>query len=118
MDSIRATFEEYDANGDGTISKLEMEELVRNRTQERINFIEDRFQDLLDDPEVSDEDIARAEEMKKQHLQHLEESKTRMIKMFDAADINGDGMLSVPEFMLMEAWWMRCTLNPMRAHLF
>jgi hypothetical protein len=38
--------------------------------------------------------------------------------MFDAADTNGDGILSFTEFMLAEAWWLRSTLNPENAHMF
>lgn len=118
MDSIKDIFDEYDANGDGCISRAEMEELIRARTESRLQLVDERFEETLDDPEVTQEEVIRAEEIKQQHHQHIEESRIKMIQMFDAADVNGDGMLSFTEFMLMEAWWMRCTLNPERAHLF
>lgn len=122
LDTIKETFDEYDVNGDGSISKLEMEELIRARTQDRIDYVEDKYDEMINGRskknKLAEDDLLRAEESKRQYLQHIEESKTKMIRMFDAADINGDGMLSFSEFMLMEAWWMRCTLNPEKAHLF
>lgn len=41
-----------------------------------------------------------------------------MLKMFNMADVNGDGSLNFTEFLLAEAWWMRCSINPDHAHLF
>ena len=101
MDSIKEIFDEYDANGDGSISKVEMEDLIRYRTEDRIDIINKKFDDLLSDVTLSKEDIQRAEEAKRQHMQHIDESKTRVIQMFDAADVNGDGMLSFTEFWLV-----------------
>lgn len=118
IEAIKATFDSYDRNKDGSISKYEMEELVRERTNEKKEYIEAKFQEAINDPETSAEDIQRAEEYKRQHFQHLDEAQTMIIKMFDAADSNRDGVLSFTEFMLAEAWWIRCTLNPERIHLF
>lgn len=72
MESIKTTFDTYDANGDGVISKTELEDLIRRRTQERIEVIEGRFEELINDPEMTEEDIVRAEEVKQQHLQHVQ----------------------------------------------
>jgi hypothetical protein len=43
---------------------------------------------------------------------------SRLLKMFDAADTNGDGVISFTEFIMSEAWWLRCTINPDKQHLF
>ena len=51
-------------------------------------------------------------------LQACTESQIKLLKMFESADQDGDGDLSLTEFMLAESWWLRCTLNPTNAHLF
>ena len=105
-------------NLDGTVSRFEMEELMRTRTEQKKNYIEEKFQEILNDPQTIRSDIERADEYKRQHFQHLEESQAMILKMFDAADSNHDGVLSFTEFMLAEAWWLKCTLNPEKIHLF
>lgn len=123
MDSIKDTFQRYDINGDGGISRAEMDELVRQRTAERKAIIEEKFQTYIEEAEeggigLSHEEIAMAEHTKAQYLQQVTESQTKLIKMFEAADTNGDGVISFTEFIMAEAWWLRCTINPEKAHLF
>lgn len=118
FDEIQATFEEYDVNGDGVISRFEIEKMVRERTQERRDLIEHKFIEATEGSNISPEEYQVAEESKRQHLQHVNESMMKLVKMFESADVNGDGTLSFDEFFLAEVWWMRCTLNPEHAHLF
>eukprot|EP00595_Chromulina_sp_UTEXLB2642_P003398 CAMPEP_0196767326 /NCGR_PEP_ID=MMETSP1095-20130614/39068_1 /TAXON_ID=96789 ORGANISM="Chromulina nebulosa, Strain UTEXLB2642" /NCGR_SAMPLE_ID=MMETSP1095 /ASSEMBLY_ACC=CAM_ASM_000446 /LENGTH=233 /DNA_ID=CAMNT_0042134779 /DNA_START=351 /DNA_END=1049 /DNA_ORIENTATION=- len=101
MDSIRDTFNQYDLNHDGNISKYEMEELIRSRINERTAIILDKFNEIMNEPNLTNDDIKQIENSKQNHLQSLDETKSRLLKMFDAADINGDGLLSFTEFMLM-----------------
>lgn len=119
MDSIKETFQKCDLDGDGGISKYEMEEIIRHRTQERKNMIENKFQQYLEENELlTEEERELAEDSKLQYLQQLQESQIKLLKMFEAADLNGDGSISFTEFILAEAWWLRCTINPDRVHLF
>jgi Ca2+-binding EF-hand superfamily protein len=120
MDSIKETFQQCDLDGDGGISKYEMEEIIRERIVERKNLIESKFQQFLSDNQESltEDDIEFAEQNKSQYLQTLHESQTKLLKMFEAADLNGDGSISFTEFILAEAWWLRCTINPEKVHLF
>lgn len=120
VDKIKETFDSYDQNNDGAISKFEMENLIKQRTEIKKEIIESKFQEIMTgDPTVlSALDVKRAEEYKKQYLQRLEEAEFAMIKMFNAADVNGDGLVSFTEFMIAEAWWLKCTLNPEKMHLF
>jgi hypothetical protein len=115
--SIKETFDVYDADGSGQISRDELENLLRNRTAERKAAIDAKFQDYLLEA-ASAEDINRAEEQKRMYYQQLNEAQSKLVKMFDAADGDGNGQLSFTEFLLAEAWWIRCTLNPDHAHLF
>lgn len=98
--------------------KREMEELIRIRVQDRKDIIEIKFREFISEPGLTEQDIKHAEVSKKLHFQHISESQGKLYKMFDAADTNGDGILSFTEFMLAEAWWLRCTLNPENAHMF
>ena len=118
MYTINETFKKFDVNQDGTVSKSEIEQLVRDRTKERKAVIEEKFQVRISEPGISEDEIGAAEEAKRQHLQACNEAQVKQLKMLVAADINSDGMLSLTEFMLAESWWLRCTLNPSKAHLF
>lgn len=118
MYSINETFKQYDVNQDGTVSKSEIEKLVRERTKAKKDIIEGKFNERITEPGLSEDEIAQAEEQKRQHLQACNEAQAKQLKMFAAADMNGDGSLSLTEFMLAESWWLRCTLNPEKAHLF
>ena len=118
-DSIQEVFNRYDINHDGTVSKKEMEELVRERTRARRKAVEDKFQEALaEDPDLSSDERSSLEESRRQHLQQINEAQTKLLRMFDCADLNGDGLLSLTEFQLAEAWFLRCTLNPEKSHLF
>jgi Ca2+-binding EF-hand superfamily protein len=114
---IQATFEAYDINGDGNVSRREMEDLIRQRTAERKAVIDDKFNEFISET-TSDAEVAKAEEFRRMHYQQLQEAQSRLIKMFENADLDGNGSLSFTEFLLAEAYWMRCTLNPEHACLF
>jgi Ca2+-binding EF-hand superfamily protein len=118
LEQVQAHFREYDPNGDGVISKKEMEELIRHRVTERKLIIDARFEGVKKDPDATPDAILAAEEGKQQYMQHLTESAGKLMKMFEIMDADADGTLSYEEFVLAEAWWMRCTLNPQHAHLF
>lgn len=118
MESIKATFQQCDLNGDGGISRAEMSELVRRRTHDRKAIIEEKFEAFLAEPGITRDEIASAEANKATLMQSMHEAQNKLLKMFEAADVNGDGVISFTEFIMAEAWWMRCTINPERAHLF
>jgi Ca2+-binding EF-hand superfamily protein len=118
MYTINETFKTFDVNNDGTVQREEIEQLVRERTKGRKDVIEEKFQARISEPGISQDEIEAAEEAKRQHLQACNEAQVKQLKMLTAADINSDGMLSLTEFMLAESWWLRCTLNPAKAHLF
>jgi Ca2+-binding EF-hand superfamily protein len=116
-EQIEATFHQYDVDGNGTISKNELEQMIRKRVADRRELIEAKFIQVAGSGLTADE-LRQAEESKQQHLQQLSESQVKLVKMFEAADVNQDGQLTKEEFILAEAWWMHCTLNPEHAHLF
>jgi len=115
--TIKETFDYYDIDGSGAVSMLEMENMLKNRTIERKAIIEEKYQQYLADAS-SEEDVARAEEQKRSYLQQLTESQNKMLKMFAMSDLDGNGELNFTEFLLAEAWWIRCAINPEHAHLF
>lgn len=114
---IRETFEQYDVNGDGKVSRYELEELVKTRTAKRKEIIDQKFAEVVSEAK-SDEEYFKAEEFRRMHYQQLTEAQVKLVKMFENADIDGNGTLSFTEFLLAEAWWQLCTLNPDRASLF
>jgi Ca2+-binding EF-hand superfamily protein len=118
MDEIKEIFQQCDLDGDGGISKVEMESIVRTRTQERKVTIEKKFKKYITDNDLSSEEVMAAELNKTRYIQQLQEAQSRLLMMFESADLNGDGIISFTEFILAEAWWMRCTINPSKAHLF
>ena len=118
MDAIKETFQQCDLNGDGGISRTEMSELVRKRTAERKAIIDAKFDAFLSEPGVTRDEILSAEQNKATLMQSMNEAQNKLLKMFEAADLDGDGVISFTEFIMAEAWWMRCTINPERAHLF
>ena len=118
IDQIRITFNTYDLDGDGTVSKTELETLIRQRTLGRRNVIDTKYEEFVAESVRSASEMRRADEIRRLNYQQLAESQNKLIHMFEAADIDGNGKLSLNEFMLAEAWWMRCTLNPEQMHLF
>lgn len=115
--AIQNVFEMYDVNGDGTVSRRELEELVRTRTNERKQIVDVKFEEFMNETST-DEEVMKAEEFRRMHYQQLTEAQSKLIRMFEHADIDGDGHLSFTEFLLAEAYWLRCTLNPENASLF
>lgn len=118
MEQINATFQQYDINGDNGISKEEMKSLIKMRTAERKEMIEEKFRHFLASPGITEDDIQAAEFNKSRYLEQMRESQTKLIDMFEAADLDHNGVISFTEFIMAEAWWLRCTLNPEKAHLF
>lgn len=118
QEQIRNTFHEYDLDGDGTVSKTELEELIRGRTAARRAIIDQKYEEFVAEANGSAEGLRQAESIRRTHYQQLNESQTKLMHMFDAADIDGNGKLSLNEFMLAEAWWMRCTMNPDHVPMF
>jgi Ca2+-binding EF-hand superfamily protein len=118
VDAMHRTFNQYDLNGDGGISKREMEDLVRRRIQERKELIEEKYAEFISHDDVSPAELEQADVNRKEYLQHLNEAQAKLLTMFDAADVNHDGILSLHEFLLAESWWLQCALNPEGTHLF
>lgn len=124
--NIKITFEKYDLDGNGFISRQELETLIKSRIKERKEIIDEKFQEIISENSKpssyrgvsSDDNYSKAEEFRRMHYQQLQETQNKLLKMFEAADIDRDGMISYPEFLLAEAWWLRCTLNPEHATLF
>lgn len=114
---IKETFDAYDNDGNGAVSTFEMEHMVKQRIADRKAAIEEKFQIYLEES-TSEAERTRAEEQKRSYLQQLTESQNKLIKMFQMADLDGNGELSFTEFLLAEAWFMRCAINPDHAHLF
>ena len=105
-------------DGDGTVSKAELETLIRQRTVERRAAIDEKYNEFIEENGHSPEAMQQADSIRRVHYQQLVESQNKLIHMFDAADIDGNGKLSLGEFMLAEAWWLRCTMNPEHMHMF
>ena len=114
---IKEAFDAYDNDGNGVVSTFEMEHMVKQRIADRKAAIEEKFQSYLAEG-TSEAEVARAEEQKRSYLQQLTESQNKLIKMFQMADLDGNGELNFTEFLLAEAWFMRCAINPDHAHLF
>ena len=64
-------------------------------------MVEQKFESYCDEPGVSEEELRGAEFSKNQYFQQLEESQNKLLGMFEAADINGDGVISFTE---VSAW--------------
>jgi Ca2+-binding EF-hand superfamily protein len=116
--SIKSVFDQYDIDNDGGISKKEVDELVRLRIMDRKDAIDKKYEDFVKQPNLSTEDLAAADANRKLYLSQLNESQSKLLQVFEAADINRDGIISFKEFLLAETWWLRCSLNPDQQHLF
>ena len=115
--NIKETFDQYDKDGNETVSKHELENLVRRRTAEKKELIEQQFAAIIEE-NSSDDAYLKAEESKRMQFQQLGEAQNKLLRMFENCDVNGDGLVNFSEFLLAEAWWLRCTINPEHASLF
>ena len=113
--SIFETFKQFDQNGDNTISREEAMMFAEARTDRNKAAIEAQYQAFVAEHPG---EIDKAEETRDQHLQNLKEAEHALINMFENADTDGDGELSMNEFALAEAWWMKSTMNPEKLALF
>lgn len=91
--------------------------MLRARTNEKKAGVEAKFAQFVAQA-TSQEEVDKAEEAKRSYLQQLTEGQSKMLKMFASSDVDGNGELNFTEFLLAEAWWMRCSINPDHAHLF
>jgi Ca2+-binding EF-hand superfamily protein len=115
-EEVKQVFEKYDLDNSGTLSVAEVTEIVRDRVAARKDIIDAKFDAFA--KECTGLDLQRAEEARLMYYQQLTENQSHVLKKFHQADADGNGELSFTEFLLAEAWWLRCTLNPSKAHLF
>lgn len=109
------TFRSLDADGSNTISRVELEAHMRDRNEARRAKISEQCERFkAQNPGRSDE----AEANKAEHLQKMQEGEEKMMQMFAAADIDGNGVLSWTEFSMAEAWWLSSSINPDKVNLF
>ena len=108
---IKSIFDRFDLDNSGDLNREEAEALVRDRVATRKEEIDSNFAAYLKSVH-SEEDAKRADELRLMYHQSLQESQNRLVKLYEAADMNGDGTISFTEFLLAEAWWLRCTLDP------
>ena len=98
--------QKYDTNGDGTVSRFEIEQLVRQRTKDRRDEIERKFQEHLNGEGITEQEIQQAEESKRQHLQ-VSVSFRGVIERFDlsffmwSGALERSGVLLSNSFMLL-----------------
>jgi len=120
MNTIKQTFQQFDINHDGGISKQEMNTVLKQRLTQKLQVIETQYNDHITSEQgnLSYAEMKSLEQSKNEYLQQLYEAQSKLKKLMEASDIDGNGSISFTEFMLMEAWWLRCTINPERAHLF
>lgn len=114
---IQERFDKFDTNADGSVSQQEAVAYAKQRTQDSLAQVEQQYQDFLADT-VDPEEQAKAAEQRERHLVNIHEAESKLLKMFEKADVNGDGQLSFQEFILAEAWWMNSTMNPQKLNLF
>ncbi len=116
---INEAFLEFDANGDGSISRAEAMAYAQRRTVAGRAAIEEQFRNYITgEDRPTAEEVAKAETSKEAQLSALEDAEQQLMTMLEKADIDGDGDLSKDEFFLAEAWWMSSTLNPEKVLLF
>ena len=60
MLEIKRTFEQYDVNGDGNVAKAEIDKLVRKRTKDRRDIIEQKFKERIQEAGITDAEIKQA----------------------------------------------------------
>lgn len=114
---IEEQFRMFDVNGDGVITFQEYETVCQRRHEERRALIDEQYELLIQNHSGPD-GLAHAQEYREASRQQLNEAYNRLMDMFQAMDVDGNQQLSKEEFMLAEAWWMKCTINPTGAVLF
>ena len=116
---INEAFRQFDANGDGSISRTEAMNYAQQRTATGRAAVEQQFQAYVTgDERPTAEEVAKAESTKEAQLQALEDAEQQLMSMLEKADIDGDGALNYEEFSLAEAWWFNSTMNPEKVSLF
>jgi len=117
---IADDFERYDTNNDGTVDKAECAAMCDDRRDTAAAAIEQQYADFVAQANRNG-DLAgaeRARAVRDANLQRIDDAAAQLRAMFEAADIDGDGSLSKPEFALAEAWWMRTALDPSKVAIF
>lgn len=112
-EQIKKVFDEFDVDHSGDLSRDEAEELVRQRVSQRKEDIDSSFANYIANA-ATKEDAKRADELRLMYHQSLQESQNKLVRLYESADINGDGVISFTEFLLAEAWWLRCSLDPVK----
>ena len=115
---IANSFQKFDINGDGAISRAEAIGYAQQRTMKGRAAIESQFQQYIASKELISDDVQKANLAKEAQVQALEEAELQLMTMLENADIDGNGSLTYDEFALAEAWWLRSTLNPEKVLLF
>jgi len=115
---IETTFREYDIDGDGTIDKEECTELVRVRSEQRRAAVDEQYLRYLEDNPTNPDASEEAEQLKREQYQKIQEAQDKMLSMYEHADLDGNGRLTLEEFALAESWWMKCTIDPDKIAVF
>ena len=107
---IANSFQNFDINGDGAISRAEAIGYAQQRTMKG-RAVNPSFSNIL--PVRNRYPMMyKSKSCKRSAGPTLEEAELQLMTMLENADIDGNGSLTYDEFALAEAWWLRSTLNP------
>ena len=118
LHTIEDTFESFDTNHDGSISREEVMAGCAKRTAKTKAAIDAQYAAAVEAANGDVVTLAQAQAAKAAHYKRLHDSEAQLLAMFASSDINGDGTLDKLEFMLAEAYWMSSTMNPAKISLF